>query len=589
MLQSGMPISRTALAWAAFLPLFAACTGLASPYALPKLLALALAAAALSAAALRSDEPGPGKNAAKADILKPLGACLAVLALASVFSADQARSFLGEPSALGHGFLTLTLCAVIAALAQSSGPAFAARALTAGAAAGAALSAYAALQAAGLDPVLNAIGGYWYGRAGSLVGSPTGLGVCLAMLLPLQLRLALEGEEPLIRRAGWAAGALSVGGLLLTGSRGAWLAAAAGVCAYLYWTGRIRGPKASPAAIKISLAVLLAAGALAIAAGRFRPTGGSDRGRVEVWKSAWGVFAAHPLLGAGPDTFGLMLGRHKTDGFLRTYGENGGQEHAHNDLLEELAGSGLIGLAAYLWLLSAAWRRLREGLLDPERRADSAAAGAGLMAAFLFAKLNPIPLDGLALAALLLGLLDPRGKRPRELPAAALALSGVGALAAVWLLAADRRAYEGMKAQSEGRLEDAHAAYASAARLNPADARYGFWLTGLVRERARVEKDPARRLALGLEAVESARVAARWHPLDVRALHALGGSLAALALQGGPDGMAEAAEVLERGAQADRGYRPLLETRLTVATLRGDARAKTDSAALIARLDALRR
>ena len=97
------------------------------------------------------------------------------------------------------------------------------------------------------------------------------------------------------------------------------------------------------------------------------------------------------------------------------------------------------------------------------------------------------------------------------------------------------------------------------------------------------------RISLGLEAVAAARAMEKWHPLDVRALHALGGSLAALALQGGPDGMAEAAAVLDRGARADWSYRPLLETRLTVATLRKDARAKADTEARLARLDAMRR
>lgn len=193
------------------------------------------------------------------------------------------------------------------------------------------------------------------------------------------------------------------------------------------------------------------------------------------------------------------------------------------------------------------------------------------------------------MAALLLGLLDPRGKRPRELPAAALIASAAGALAACWLLAADSRAYQGMRAQNEGRLEAAQKAYARAADLMPADSRYGFWLVGVIRERVRAETDPGRKLALGTEAVAAARAMERWHPLDVRALHALGGSLAALALQVGPDGMAEAAEVLERAARADWGYRPALETRLTVAGLRGDARAKAEAAAMLARLDGLAR
>lgn len=582
-----MPLPHLGLALAAFGPLFAAWPGLASPYALPKLLALALAAAAASAGAiLLPPDRIRAKDAAKPDLLRPLAACVGALALAAFFSRDPATSLLGEYSERGRGFLTLALCAAVAALAQGAGPAFSRAALFAGAAAGAVLSGWGLLQLLGLDPILNAFGGISYGRIGSLIGSPAGLGCCLAMLLPLQLRLALDGEDARRRGAGLAFLCAGLLGLLFTWSRGAWLAAAIAAGCYLLWTGRLRGARTRAAVLA---AALLAAGALAFAVSRARPTGTADRGRVEVWKTAWSVFAAHPLTGAGPGTFGLMAGRYKTEGYVRAYGELGGQAHAHNDFLEELAGSGVAGLAAYLWLLAAAWGRLRNALRDEASRAASAAAGAGLVAAFVVAKLNPIPLDALALGAVLLGLIDPRGARPRGLPAAALTLSAAGVVVSSWLLLADRRAFEGMTAQHEGRAAEARSSYEAAVRLNPFESRYGVWLVGLLRERARAETEPARRVALGSEAAAAARALERRHPLDVRALHALGGSLAALALQGGPDGMAEAASILDRGALADWSYRPLLETRATVAALRGDARVKADTAARRARLDALRR
>lgn len=579
-----MKIMSGALALAAFGPLFAAWPGVASPYVLPKLFLLALAAAAASLGAAFAKAPETSKGGAKPDLLRPLAACLGAAALASVFSQDRAASLLGEYSARTQGLMTLGLCAVVAALAQGAGAAFARAALLAGAAAGAALSAHGLLQFAGYDPVVNDIGTLPYGRIGSLVGSPVGLGCALAMLAPLQLRLALDGEGATRRRLGWAFLGLTTLALVLTWSRGAWLAAAAAVACYLLWTGRLRLPGA-----RVLAAAALVAGALALAAVRSRPTATSDMGRVAVWASSLRIFSAHPVLGAGPDTVALMLGRHKTEGFVRAYGQLGGQAHAHNDLLQMLATTGLLGLAAYAWLLLAAWRRLRNALRDETLRAGAAAAGAGLVAAFVVAKLNPVPLDALALAAVLLGLIDPGGDRPRALPKAAAALTAAAVVASAWLLLADRRAYEGMRSQHVGRLDDARASYAAAARLNPAESRYGFWLVGLLRERARVEPDPARRLALGADAVAAARAMERWSPGDVRALHALGGSLAALSLQGGPDAMTEAAAALDRGARADWSYRPLLETRLTVANLRKDARAKADTEARLARLDAVTR
>jgi O-antigen ligase len=585
-----MSLLRWGLALSAFGPLFAAWPGVASPYTLPKLLVLALATAAASLGAARS-VPAPARLTvvAKPDILRPLAACLGALVLSCIFSQDRSASLLGEYSQRGYGLLTLALCVTVAALADGAGSVLARFTLSVGAAAGAALAAFGLLQLAGLDPVLNAIGSISYGRVGSLVGSPIGLGCCLAMILPLQLRLALDGEDLRRRRMGWIFLFINSLGLLFTWSRGAWLAATIGLGCYLVWTERLQGPKTRLAGMKLAAATLLAAITLTFAAGRIRPTSISDLGRIAVWHSAWRMFAAHPLVGAGPDTFGLLLGRYKTESFVRAYREFGSQGHAHNDILQTLSMAGLAGLGAYAWLLGAAWRRLQNALRDKAQRVDAAAAGAGLIAAFIVAKFNPIPIDGLAMAAVLLGLLDPRGARPRGLPAAALTLTATGALASAWLMAADRRCLEGMRAQHEGRIEQARAAYGDAARMNPAEARYGFWLVGLIREQARTEKDPARRLSLSAEAVAAARTLEHWHPLDVRALHALGGSLASLALQGGPDGMAEAAAVLDRGAQADWSYRSLLETRLTVANLRKDARAKADTEARLARLDALRR
>ena len=263
-----MRISGWALALAGLAPMFAAWPQAATPYVLPKLFLLALAAAAASFGALFSHE-APSKPKAKApvkpDILRPLAFCLGAAVLSSVFSSAPAVSLLGEYSARGHGLLTLGLCAVVAALASSAGPAFARIALLAAAWSGAALSAYGLLQLAGLDPVVNAVGGISYGRIGSLSGSPVGLGASLAMLLPLQLRLALDGESPRLRLGGWACAAFGGAGLLFTWSRGAWLAAVAGAACYLLWTGRMRAWRAG--------AALAAAGvlALALAGGRARP------------------------------------------------------------------------------------------------------------------------------------------------------------------------------------------------------------------------------------------------------------------------------------------------------------------------------
>jgi hypothetical protein len=265
------------------------------------------------------------------------------------------------------------------------------------------------------------------------------------------------------------------------------------------------------------------------------------------------------------------------------YGENVGQAHANNDLLQALATTGLAGLAAYAWLLLAAWRRLRNALRDETRRADAAAAGAGLAAAFVVAKFNPVPLDGLALAALLLGLLDPGGERSRALSRAAAGFRRRRPRL-TWLRGRPPRA-RGCAGRGPG--EEARVAYAAAARVNPAEQRYGLCLPACCANRRARGAGSCPPPGPGRGGGGGARDGAA-ESLD-SALHALGGSLASLSLQGGPDAMAEAAAVLERGARADWSYRPLLETRLTVANLRRDARAKAGAEAQLARLDAARR
>ncbi|HBL18634.1 MAG TPA: hypothetical protein DD417_18210 [Elusimicrobia bacterium] len=583
------PLLRAGLVLASCGPLLAVWPGTASLYTLPKLLVLSLGAAVASAGALRDDDaedrkaarsPGPG-------ILGPIAAVLGALVLSTALSQNPPVSVLGEYSQHSHGLLPLALCAVIAALAQSAGLAAARGLLKAGAFAGAALSAYGLAQLAGLDPLLKLVGGLPEGRVVSLVGSPVSLGCCLAMLLPWQLGLALDGETPGKRRVGALSAALTVAGLWVTVSRGAWLAAAVGAGCYLFWTGRCAGSRLRLAVLGAAAAAAIAAAALTIPSWHARGTFESDAARLGVWKAAWRMSLAHPVSGVGPDAFQVMLGRFKGEDFVRSRGPTGSQVHAHNDFLEVLAVSGVLGLAAYLWLLLAAWRRLRGALRDDTARSPAAASGAALAAAFVFAKFNPVPLAGLALAAAALGTLDPRGARSRGIARASLLFSAVAVAASVWLLTADRSCLRAMRAQQAGRPQDALAAYAAATRLNPFELRYGLRRVGLLRELARSEDDPLRRRALLEEAVRASRVLVRWNPLEAEAQHALGGSLAALTLQGGADGMRESAEALERGLRADWSHRPLIETRLKLAALRGARDAAADSTRRLAELDAL--
>jgi O-antigen ligase len=113
-------------------------------------------------------------------------------------------------------------------------------------------------------------------------------------------------------------------------------------------------------------------------------------GRLDLWRAAASMVAAHPLLGVGPDNFRLSYGRYAgiTSADPRT--------HSNNMYLEMLAGGGLLVGAAFAWLL---WRAARAaaaslrlspgaaGAASPERAlwtdASRRAAAAGIVAATL--------------------------------------------------------------------------------------------------------------------------------------------------------------------------------------------------------------
>ncbi len=83
-------------------------------------------------------------------------------------------------------------------------------------------------------------------------------------------------------------------------------------------------------------------------------------GRLVLWKAAVRMVAAHPVFGVGPDNFRL------------SYGEYAGLKnadprlHSNNMYLEMLAGSGLLGGAAFLWFLwRAAGAFVSSAVLEP--------------------------------------------------------------------------------------------------------------------------------------------------------------------------------------------------------------------------------
>jgi hypothetical protein len=75
-------------------------------------------------------------------------------------------------------------------------------------------------------------------------------------------------------------------------------------------------------------------------------------GRFVLWKAAAGLFAAHPLLGVGPDNYRLLYGNQAG---LASFDR---RVHSNNMYLEMLVGGGIVGGAAFAWLCWAAARQV---------------------------------------------------------------------------------------------------------------------------------------------------------------------------------------------------------------------------------------
>src|SRR6185503_12253461 len=102
---------------------------------------------------------------------------------------------------------------------------------------------------------------------------------------------------------------------------------------------------------------------------QFVPHQKARPGRGVLWRAALRMIAAHPVTGVGPDNFRL------------NYGEYAGianadpRVHSNNMYLEVIAGTGVVGGLAFLWL---AWRA--GGRLLAIYRHGDAALGAGVAA-----------------------------------------------------------------------------------------------------------------------------------------------------------------------------------------------------------------
>lgn len=269
----------------------------------------------------------------------PLDTGLAALTIAAFLSALGSES---RPAAVGAAVLlalsaAVTIRAVV--LASSRSPGFAGRFLRWWAAGGVA-AALVAL--AGMGPTVDA-------RAQVFNMDPIELGTTLAITAVLLLGLSLDG--PRLRRLLCLGSLLPVtAALVLTWSRGAWLAAVLGAAALIARTERRRLWPGLLAAVLVLAAAVPALGPRwAWHAGRLQEIAAVEGrfSRIAIWRLVPAIVADHPVVGTGLSTFQTVYERYRQQTTAVPYAP-----WAHNLFLQFAAETGLVGLAALLAFLT---------------------------------------------------------------------------------------------------------------------------------------------------------------------------------------------------------------------------------------------
>ena len=229
---------------------------------------------------------------------------------------------------------------------------------------------FAAASLVGIGQVVSAVaqrglaGGLWF-RAHCLVHPVTfGEQTCIAALGVVCFLARPEGtlKAPWQRRTAWLMLALTAAALLLSQTRGAMVAFAAGLAAASWFVPRLRKPVGLTllAALLLIPVIgrnryekpfreeLLGSGSQKVAQVRGEPD------RLPLWSAALSMGRDHFWTGVGPHNFRAVFPHYYTATFKDGTNSWGS---AHNLYLQQFAERGAVGLCALLLLLGAFWLR----------------------------------------------------------------------------------------------------------------------------------------------------------------------------------------------------------------------------------------
>ncbi len=190
--------------------------------------------------------------------------------------------------------------------------------------------------------------------------------VLLGSFLGLGLLFGMESKRQTLATEDWAKRILLLLPLLIlilalgfSLSRSGWLCFLFALLPFLLWLWLSRSKEKTRRYIQTSLAFLILASILLVIMekGAIRKraktieeffkepqTGLTVAGRIKIWKSAILMIQDHPFFGIGPGTYWIEYPKYRQKGELH------GVRHAHNDLLELCAETGLFSTAIFIIL-----------------------------------------------------------------------------------------------------------------------------------------------------------------------------------------------------------------------------------------------
>jgi O-antigen ligase len=236
--------------------------------------------------------------------------------------------------------------------------------LRAASAAGSAASAYGILQYFGVDPLLPSSTYHVGVGVTTIVRPPSTLGHAdyfagyLLYVVFFGAALIATESQRSWRALGGTAAILGSVAIVLSGTRGALLALAVGAILISTWKRpRIKRRHTVLAAGLCIVGVIffLSPAGMQLRArahwAQDDPRGGA---RLLLWRDSLRMAAVRPLIGFGPETFGLEFPRYQSVALSRAYPDFY-HESPHNILLDALTSQGLLGLAFFAGFAALGW------------------------------------------------------------------------------------------------------------------------------------------------------------------------------------------------------------------------------------------